>query len=406
MTPWISSARVLLRQPNFIGILASTFALGVAFSFVAPFMSVWATTSAGFTPRQFSWFMTAVTLSAIVNSTWLARLSDTRLSRRTLLLIGSTAGVAGYLGYAFLSARGSLLVAGVCLVAIASVCFSQLFAHVREVYAASAGDESSTWILSVVRACFSVSWTAGPAVAAAVMVHFGFRGLFLAAAFLYALFCCGIYLYIPHIAPGHHSSASASAKREPIWRALSRLDLLACFVAFVSVFGAHAMNMMNLPLLITKGLNGTPTQLGITFCIGPIVEIPLMLWFGYLGARGARFRLILLGVLATALYFVAVSFARLPWHIYPIQILSGLSFAIITNVAISFFQDLLPGQMGLATTIYANSANTGNLTGYFLFGSLLESYGHRGVAWACAGASVASFLLLCTYPALRKGVRE
>jgi SET family sugar efflux transporter-like MFS transporter len=79
------------------------------------------------------------------------------------------------------------------------------------------------------------------------------------------------------------------------------------------------------------------------------------------------------------------------------QILSAASIAVTTNVAITFFQDLVPGQAGLATSIYSNSFSTGSLLGYFAFGVLLESVGHHGVFWACTGLSLVTLCIFMAY---------
>ncbi|PTY02857.1 MFS transporter [Opitutaceae bacterium EW11] len=396
MHPWLVSSRNLLRRRHFVGLLFATAALGLAFSFVSPFLSMWGTGEIGLTPVWFSAFMTVVTLSAIAVSTVLARWSDSHTSRRTMLLAGSAAGVLGYAGYALLRNPVALVFWGLTFVALSSVCFSQLFAHVREEFSSEGESGDATIVMSIVRVCFSVAWTFGPAVAATTLAHLGFRGLFFGAAGLYLAFFVGVARFVPHHPP---QPGLESHGREPIWRVLSRRDLLACFLAFALVFAAHALNMMNLPLLITRQLGGTPGDLGVAFIIGPIAEIPLMLWFGQLAATGGRLRLIRFGVVATALYFVGLSCAREPWHIFPIQILSGVSFAILTNVAISFFQDLLPGQAGLATTVYSNAGNAGNLAGYFSFGGLVSVLGHGGAPFACAAACVAAFVLLLAVPA-------
>ena len=180
----------------------------------------------------------------------------------------------------------------------------------------------------------------------------------------------------------------------PVWRILIRPDIFASFVAFVLIFAAHAINMMNLPLTVTTLLGGKERDLGIIFGVGPIVEIPLMLWFGKLASRGHQIALIRFGAVATLAYFICLSFATAPWHVYLAQILSGISFAIITNVTILFYQDLLPGQAGLATTIFTNSANTGNLVGYFAFGPVVETFHHRGAFLVCAVLAMLTLLIL------------
>lgn len=395
MDAFLARGKTILRQPNFGGLLVATFALGMAFSFVVPFLSMWGTEHVGMRPFTFGVFMTVTALSAIVLSTVLARWSDTHVPRKVMLILGSCGGVLGYIGYAFVRNPAALIGIGSTMLALASVCFSQLFAHVREQFGeAESGAPDPRFRMSIVRVCFSVAWTVGPALAATMMARFGFRGVFLGAAGLYAIFLAGVVQFVPYQARSHEARHAA---RHPVWRVLMRGDIAACFVAFLIFFAAHAINMMNLPLMTTKVLGGAPRDLGIIFGVGPVVEIPLMLWFGHLAARGHQVNLIRLGAACSTLYFIGLGLVQTPWHIYPMQILSGVCFAIMTNVAIVFFQDLIPGQTGLATTVFANASQVGNLVGYFCFGALVEGVGHRGVFGICAALGMITFVIVMVY---------
>ena len=395
MTRFFSRSRQLLQQPGFAGLLSSTFALGMGFSFVSPFLSLWGTKEVGMRPWAFGLFMTITASSAIIVSTTLARWSDTHLARKTMLILGGTGGALGYAGYALIRDPVILVLVGTTALALASVCFSQLFAYVRENYTESTtGSVEPALLVSVVRVCFSIAWTVGPAIGAWMMVRYGFHGVFLGAAALYLVFLFGILRYVRYTPRSLHEQ---TAKRQPVWQILIRPDIFWIFFAFLLAFAAFAMNMMNLPLLMTNVLGASGGQVGFAFCVGPVVEVPLMLWFGHLAARGHQLRLIKLGAVAAVLYFAALICARVPWHVYPIQVLSGVVFAIITNVGILFFQDLLPGQAGLATTIFSNAGNVGNLTGYFSFGALLGHFGSRGVVAACGALVVMMLLILLVY---------
>lgn len=408
MHRFLSLARLMVRQPAFAGLLAANFALGMAYSFVVPFMSLWGTTKIGMSPLVFSLFMTITALSAIVVSTVLARWSDSHLPRRVMLILGGSGGVIGYLAYGYLRNPIALVLVGCTALAVASVNFSQLFSHVRETFdEADVPDVDGSFLVSVVRVCFSIAWTVGPAIGAAMMDRYSFEGVFLGAAGLYFLFLIGVLTCVPNIPrpPG-----ARTAIREPVWQVLTRRDILTSFSAFVLVFAAHAMNMMNLPLTVTRLLGGNAHNLGIIFGVGPVAEIPLMLWFGLLAARGHQMALIRIGAAATVAYFLALSLAQQPWHIYPIQILSGVSFAILTNVTILYYQDMLPGQAGLATNIFSNSSNLGNLLGYFSFGGLLQAFSYRGVFLSCAALTVVALILLlllrATGPSTRSSIRS
>jgi SET family sugar efflux transporter-like MFS transporter len=312
-----------------------------------------------------------------------------------MLMLGASGGMLGYAGYAFVREPKFLLMIGATLLALAAVCFSQLFAHTRErFFTSDIPDVPPAFLTSVVRVCFSLAWTAGPTVGAWMMIQFGFRGLFLGAAGLYVMFLVGVLRYVPY---EPRSAQSRLVRREPVWRVLTRGDIFAVFVAFLLIFAAHTMNMMNLPLVLIKLLGGTGRDVGIAFGIGPLAEIPLMLWFGLLAARGHQLGLIRVGAAATVVYFLLLTFASAPWHVFPMQILHGLSFAIISNVAILFFQDLVPGQPGLATTIFTNAANLGNLVGYFCFGSLVGPLGHRGLFLVSAALTSVTLVIVLFY---------
>ncbi len=395
MTVLFAGTGRILRQPGFAGLLAATLALGIGHSFVSPFLSLWGTQEIGMPPPAFGLFMTVTTLSALVVATTLARWSDTHVPRKVMLLLGGAGGVLGYAGYAFVRDPRILVVIGATLLAVAAVCFSQLFAHTRERYfAAEIPGVPAGYLMSIVRVCFSLAWTAGPSVGAWTMLHFGYRGLFLGAAGFFLVFFAGVARFVPFEA--RHAELRA-AVRAPLWRVLFRGDIFALFAAFLLIFAAHTINMMNLPLVITQLLGGTKGDVGIAFGIGPAVEIPLMLWFGFLAARGHQLALIRIGVAATVGYFALLLLAREPWHVFPLQILHGLSFAIISNVAILFFQELVPGQPGLATTIFTNAAGAGNLVGFLAFGGLVGAFGHRGMFVVSALLTLVTLAIVLLY---------
>lgn len=392
MSRFVDTVRSIVRQPGYPGVLAANFALGMASSFVVPFLSMWGTLHIGMSPVVFGTFMTITSVSAIVLSTLLARWSDTYVARRTMLIVGSVSGMLGYLGYAFLTDVVMLAVCGSLLVGTATVNFSQLFAFMREELARPENKDANVPLLmSLLRVSFSLAWTVGPAIGAWVTVQWGYRGIFLGAVSLFAIFLLLVLRFVAH---RPHPPVSHQKSRPSLFRVLARRDIIATFVALVLVFAAFSMNLMNLPLLVTQSLGGTKADVGWIFSIAPVFEVPLMVWFGQLAARGHQVGLIRFGVVAAGLYFVALIFAQAPWQIYPMQILSAVSIAIMTNITITFLQDLLPGHTGLATTLYSNSFGGGSLIGYLGFGLLLEAIGYRGVFVICVALCIAALLLL------------
>ena len=386
-----SRLRPYLRRPALLGLLLTTFVLGLAYAFVVPFLSLWGRQVIGMTPVEYGAFMAVTSVSAIVLSTFLARLSDTRLPRRTLLSLSGVGGILGYLGYAFLQDGIALAAVGAIALGVASVSFSQLFAHAREELARTEYEGiDPALFMSALRACFAVSWTVGPALSATLMRAFGYRGVFLAAAGLFACFLLGVRCAVPE---RPHTRQPERARRESVLRVLTRRANLSCFISFILMFGAFALCTINLPLLITERLGGDERHVGVSFGIAALLEVPFMLSFGALVSRGHQTKVIRFGLFAGVCYFVALTGVAAPHEVYRAQLLNAACVAVTASVAIPYFQDLTPGQVGFGTTMYSTAYSVGNLLGYFSFGLLFERLGHRGLLWVCSGLAAASYVL-------------
>jgi SET family sugar efflux transporter-like MFS transporter len=383
-------ARTLLAHHDLAIVLVCNLLLGLAFSFVVPFYSMFGTIECGMSNWTFGVFMTITSIAGIVLSTVLARWSDTRFSRRAILLLGCACGAAGYAGYAYIRDFFWLTVVGSVALGIASITFSQLFAYAREaIDRHGVPEREAPLYMNIYRLVFSLAWTIGPAVAAWIMIRFSFRGIFLICASFFFLLLLIVWLFIPARPP-----AAGSAGRVPLFRVLRRPDLLCYFCAFVLVFVCTTIGMMDLPLMILRTLSGSQQQVGITYSVAPVFELPFMLLFGLLASQGKPGPLIRLGVVIGVAYYMLLSQVRAPWQIYPIQILSAAMIAVVSGIAITFFQSYIPNQPGTATNLYSNANRVGSTIGYLGFGSLSSWLSYRSVFLVCAGVCTAAFFLL------------
>ena len=386
-------ARTILRHRGFVVLLGCNLLVGLAFAFVAPFFSMFGTIEVGMSPFAFGVFMTAISLSGIAISILLAHWSDTRLSRRTVLLLGGVTGALSYVGYAFVRDVVWLTVIGCVLGGISSITFSQLFAYARDLLARSdVSPRDAPLYMNVFRLFFAVSWTAGPAVAAWVMLRYHYRGMFLVAALCFALFVLMVLCFVPPAQPW--ATGRAPAAQMPLRRILVRPDILAYFVGFALLFASSTMGVMNLPLLVLNVLGGTGQQVGIIYSVAPAFEIPFMLYFGLLATKADQARLIRISVVLAVVYYALLAFVRAPWQIYPLQILSAAITAVVGGIAITFFQNFLPDQPGTATNLYSTAGRIGSTVGYLAFGALASAFGHRAVFLACTVLCVIALAIL------------
>lgn len=389
----LSHLRPLYTHAPFRRLLLLNVLLGISTSFVMPFMSMFGTLEVKMSLWQFGTFMTVNAASGIVIATGLAHLSDVYFARRTVLLLGSVAGALGYVGYAYLRTFPSLVLVGSLLLGVYSITFSQLFAYARELLSRSAIDPSRVaFYINVFRMFIALAWTVGPAIAAWIMTRGSYRALFLSAALDLAIFAFVVWRYVPF--EPRPCARSLSAPSESLLRLLARTDIFAHFVAFVLITAAMTISMMNLPLLIVKTLHGGQENVGIAYSVAPVFELPFMLYFGWLATRYVPARIIQVGMLISLAYYASLSLVAAPWHVYLCQPLSAAAIAVISGVAITYFQGHLPHHPGTATNLYANAQRIGSTAGYFLFVGLAWRFGHRVVFQACAGFALLGFGLM------------
>jgi SET family sugar efflux transporter-like MFS transporter len=380
---FVARIRPLYESPSFRRLLILNVLLGLSTSFVLPFMSMFGTLEVGMSLFAFGVFMTLNAASGIVIATTLAHHSDIRFSRRSMLLVGSLAGALGYVGYAYLRSFVPLVVVGSLALGVSSVTFSQLFAYARELLSQSDIDPSQgAFYINVFRMFIALAWTVGPAIASWVMVRFSYRGLFLCAAANLLAFAFVVWRGVRDVPA---AGAAASPRASPsLGNLLARRDILAHFAAFVLITASTTISMMNLPLFIVNTLHGTKANVGIAYSVAPVFELPFMLYFGWLATRYAPARVIRLGMFIAFAYYASLVFVRAPWHVYLCQSLSAAATAVVSGVAITYFQGHLPGHPGTATNLYANAQRIGSTAGYFLFVGIAWRFGYRAVFEGCS----------------------
>jgi SET family sugar efflux transporter-like MFS transporter len=364
-----------------MGLLATNFVLGLTTAFTLPFISLWATRDIGMSKETLGTFMTVGALSAIAVSTLIARWSDRGVSRRTLLLVGSSAGALANLGFAYVRDPLLLLLIGSSALAVASINFAQYFAHVREhIEHIERAGPAVPLLMGILRACYALAWTVGPLLAARLVSRFGYPAIFLAAASLFLVFAAGVMGFVPRAA-----RITAAQRSQALTWGLGQPRVLVFAFAFALMYAAFTIQGLNLPLFLTEKLGATEHGVGNAFAVSPIFEILFMVGFGHLAALGHQRRVIVAGASAAVGYFAALPFITAVWHVYPLQVLNAAAHAVTTSVAIPFFQDLMPRQPGAATTLYSNGLKAGSLLGFGAFGLLATYLGNARLFWVCAG---------------------
>jgi SET family sugar efflux transporter-like MFS transporter len=337
--------------------------------------------------------MTVSALAAIAVSTLIARWSDRGISRRTLLLFGSCAGALANVGFAYVRDPLLVLFIGSSALALSSINFAQLFAHVREhlEHTERAG-AAVPLSMGILRASYALAWTVGPVLAARLVRRFGYPAIFLTGAMLFIVFAAGVMGFVPR---GLRVAKAAEARlTAPLTSGLGQPRVLVHAVAFALMYAAFALAGLNLPLFLTEKLGATEHGVGNAFAVSPMFEILFMVGFGHLASLGQQRRVIVVGASAAVGYFAALPLVTAVWHVYPLQVLNAAAHAVTTSVAIPFFQDLMPGQPGAATTLYSNALKAGSVLGLGAFGLLASYMGNTRLFWVCAGFALVTLAVV------------
>ncbi|MFD3261093.1 sugar efflux transporter [Paenibacillus lentus] len=390
-------AQSVMAIDGFPIILLLNVFLGIANSFVLPFSSIFGIDEVGMTNMEFGIFMMISTLCGVGFSTYIGKLSDRVSDRKLILILCAIAGAIGYIGYAYSRNYYVLLAISSIFLGISTSTFSQIFAYGREVLVKSKVPAKEIPLyMNILRVLFALSWTVGPAIAAYVLLYFGFKGMFLVAASCYII-VVGITLLSLKKASKKEMAKPKPKPTEatiPLRQVIFQPFIFVNLIAFTLISTATTISSLNMAQFVTKVLNGEEKHVGIIFSIPPVFEVPFMLGFGILAMRVKSDNLIRLGSLLAFAYFTATFFATDIWHIFPIQILSAAYIAITSGIAITYFQDFIPNMPGTAMTLYSNTGKIGSMLGFLLFGVLSDTFGYRNVYLWCAIFAFLAMILL------------
>ncbi|MFC5651832.1 sugar efflux transporter [Paenibacillus solisilvae] len=389
-------SKSIVRIEGFMVLLLVNIMLGLSYSFVVPFNSIFGIDEVGMSNTAFGVFMAISAVVGVVIVTYIGKLSDQLPNQKMILLVCAVAGTIGYAGFAFVRNYYVLLVISSFILGIASSSFYQISAYAREMVTKSdLPAKEVPFYMNTFRVFFSLSWTVGPAIGSVLLLKLGFRGLFLGAAICYLLIVLIVLVFFKK--NGRVGEAVSPKAVLPLKQIVLRPYIFINLIVFTLIFAAQTIATINMSQFVTKTLGSGEEQVGIIFSIPTLFEIPLMLGFGVLAVSMGSKQLITIGALLSFLYFSALYFVTEPWHIYPIQIISAACIAITQGNAISYFQDFIPTMPGTGTALYMITSRVGSTVGFLLFGVLSDAFGYRDVFLCCSLFTGVSLLLLVLF---------
>ncbi|HGM5491883.1 TPA: sugar efflux transporter [Serratia fonticola] len=363
-------------NPVFAAFLLIAFLTGIAGALQAPTLSLFLTTEVKVRPLWVGMFYTVNAIAGIAVSFLLAKRSDTRGDRRKLILVCCAMAVGNSLLFAFNRDYLTLITCGVLLAAIANTAMPQIFALARE-YADSSAREV-VMFSSVMRAQLSLAWVIGPPLSFMLALNFGFTMMFMIAAAIFAICVLLVWLILPSVPRAEVEISIDAPPIAPIsaWR---DPDVRLLFVASMLMWTCNTMYIIDMPLYITADL-GLPERLaGWLMGTAAGLEIPAMLLAGYYVKRFGKRNMMLFAVAAGVLFYAGLVLFKFKSALMVLQLFNAVFIGIIAGIGMLYFQDLMPGRPGAATTMFTNSISTGVILAGVLQGALVENFGHYAV---------------------------
>lgn len=384
-SPAVSSAKSFDLTSTAFLIVA--FLTGIAGALQTPTLSIFLTDEVHARPAMVGFFFTGSAVIGILVSQFLAGRSDKRGDRKSLIVFCCLLGVLACTLFAWNRNYFVLLFVGVFLSSFGSTANPQMFALARE-HADKTGREA-VMFSSFLRAQVSLAWVIGPPLAYALAMGFCFTVMYLSAAV--AFIVCGVmvWLFLPSM---QKELPLATGTIEAPRR--NRRDTLLLFVICTLMWGSNSLYIINMPLFIINELHLPEKLAGVMMGTAAGLEIPTMLIAGYFAKRlGKRF-LMRVAAVGGVCFYAGMLMAHSPVILLGLQLLNAIFIGILGGIGMLYFQDLMPGQAGSATTLYTNTSRVGWIIAGSVAGIVAEIWNYHAVFWFAMVMIIATLFCL------------
>lgn len=384
-SPAVSSAKSFDLTSTAFLIVA--FLTGIAGALQTPTLSIFLTDEVHARPAMVGFFFTGSAVIGILVSQFLSGRSDKRGDRKSLIVFCCLLGVLACTLFAWNRNYFVLLFVGVFLSSFGSTANPQMFALARE-HADKTGREA-VMFSSFLRAQVSLAWVIGPPLAYALAMGFSFTVMYLSAAV--AFIVCGVmvWLFLPSMQKELPlATGTVEAPRR------NRRDTLLLFVICTLMWGSNSLYIINMPLFIINELHLPEKLAGVMMGTAGGLEIPTMLIAGYFAKRlGKRF-LMRVAAVGGVCFYAGMLMAHSPAILLGLQLLNAIFIGILGGIGMLYFQDLMPGQAGSATTLYTNTSRVGWIIAGSVAGIVAEIWNYHAVFWFAMVMIIATLFCL------------
>jgi len=171
-------------------------------------------------------------------------------------------------------------------------------------------------------------------------------------------------------------------------------DVRVLFAASTLMWTCNTMYIIDMPLWISNDL-GLPENLaGLLMGTAAGLEIPVMILAGFYAKRWGKRNMMVAAVASAVVFYSGLILFHSHLALLILQVFNALFIGVVAGIGMLWFQDLMPGRAGAATTLFTNSISTGIILAGLFQGMLVEHFGHGSVYWVIAAIAVLTLVMI------------
>ncbi|TGA68785.1 MFS transporter [Aliivibrio fischeri] len=373
----------------------TAFITGLCSAFFYPLSSLFIVEELDASPMMLSLYMTLAVSSSVIVSQFIAKRSDTHWNRKTILMISLASYLILVASFTVIRDYWLAITMAVVFGSVSGASFGQLFALGREY-----GDRhvaNSTSFLATMRAGLAIAWVFGPPAAFMLKAQFGFSAAFSVSAITVSVAILIIAKFIPDNVVTKEEKTAAMTEHKP----LGRMVILYCFI-IVCAFSANNLYITSMPLYLSQELQVDVSWLGLMFGVAAACEIPVMLGAGKMAEKMGTTRVMTLGVISGAMFFLVMLSSTSFTSMLIAQILNGFFIGVCATLGMVALQDMMKDRLGTASTLFSNMLNISVLVSSVLVGVVGELYNYYSALYLCFIGAIIAAALLIVFEVLEK----
>ncbi len=376
-----------LLRPVPLGIYLLSFAIGVVGALVLPTFSVFLAKELGVRPLLVGIPFTGLALASIGYNHWVGQWSDKLADRRPLVAGFCLVGVLSCVIFALTRQYWLVVFSAVVLFSLGMVAYSQMLAYSLDYAERQLPLARIPLFNAIVRAQIALAWVAGPPAGFLLASYFGFSTMYWCAAGLFAVVGLVSLKLLPRLPEAPEASVEVpedkvdTAQRSDTPALAGQRALVFCLIAFSLMWCVNNAYLIALPLHLDNNLGISTEWVGWIMGTAALLEVPVMLLAGVLGARIKLMAMVRLAGVAGFLLYAGVLYASELWQLFALQLFNAIFIGVLAGLGVSVIQALMPGRSGSASALYTNTTHFGNLLSSLQVAVVADWFGYGAVFW-------------------------